>query len=57
LQVGKSKIRFAVAPIRRPEQGEKRGVLGDGHQLTVALRPAGGREIARKDPNLRDKWI
>src|SRR3712207_8216704 len=40
---------LAVAPIERVHEGEERRVLRDRHELAVAERPAGRREVERVD--------
>ena len=57
LHVGQRKSAFAVAAVGRAEQGEQRGILGDGHKLAVAERPAARREVERENADLRDKRI
>jgi hypothetical protein len=47
----------AVPAVRRADQLEERGVLGDPEQLTVAHGPAHGRETAREDADLADEWL
>src|SRR5205085_12293705 len=44
LQVGKREGGLAVATVGGPDQVEESVVLGDGHQLAGAHRPAYGRE-------------
>jgi hypothetical protein len=49
--------RLTVAAVRRPDEGEERVVLGDGHRLSLAERPAVGSEGAREDPDLADEGV
>src|ERR1700733_66252 len=57
LQVGQGERRLAVAAVERSDEREHCGVLGDGHELTVAERPPFGGEVERKDTDLADEWI
>jgi hypothetical protein len=49
LEIGKGEGLDAVAAVGCPQQGEQRLVLVDGQELSVAKRPAFGREVERED--------
>ena len=57
LQVGQGERGPPVAAVGRAEDGEKRRVLGDRQERSVAKRPAPWREIAGEDPDLRYEWV
>jgi hypothetical protein len=51
-QVGQGKVDPSIAAIGGSKQREQRLVLVDGQQLTIAQRPAFGREIEADDLDL-----
>src|SRR5579872_6771960 len=56
LKVGQSKGGNAVAAVDRPEQSKKRRVLLDRQDLSVAKRPAKGREVKTEHPDFSEIW-
>src|SRR5262245_6132973 len=57
LKIGQREGRLPIASVRRAEQREERGVLGNRHQLAVAEGPAFRREVEWKDPDLSNKRV
>jgi hypothetical protein len=56
-QIGKRKVRDAVAAERGAEQAEERDVLIDGEQLPVAKRPADRRKIEANERDFADLLV
>jgi hypothetical protein len=50
-------VRFAVAAVGGAQEREERGVLRNGHELTVAKRPSSGREIEGENADFAEKWV
>src|ERR1700704_5136930 len=57
LHVRECKVRFTVAAVGSAKQREKRGVLRNRQELTVAKRPSFGRKIERENADFSNKWI
>src|SRR4051812_42102740 len=57
LQVRQGEGALAVAAVGRSEEREQGGILRDWHKLTIAERPALGREVEPKDTNLSDERV
>src|SRR5208282_1280665 len=57
LQIGEGKIALSVPAVSGAEQREEGGVLTDRHELPVAKRPTGGREVEREDSNFSHEWV
>src|ERR1043165_849235 len=55
--VRKRESAFPVAAIRCSEKRKQRSVLADGQQLSVAHRPAFGREVEWKNSDFSNKRI
>jgi hypothetical protein len=56
-EVGQGKVNPAIASVRRSQEREKRLVLIDRQQLSVAQRPAFRGEDEREHPNFSEKWF
>src|SRR5437762_14206873 len=53
-EIRQGKGALPIAAVGGPYQIEKRFVLRDGQQLPFAKHPAGGRKVARENPNFSD---
>ena len=54
---GSANVVWPFPPVGRPQEGEERRVLGDGHQLPVAGGPALWREVACEQHDLADEGL
>src|SRR5580700_9496576 len=54
LEVGQSKGGRSIAAVVGAEEREQRRILRDGQYLSIAGRPADGREVKSKDPDFAE---
>jgi hypothetical protein len=57
LEIRKGEVALAIAAVGGAQQREEGGILADGHELAIALRPARGSKIPGKNSDFGYKWI